>query len=195
MRRTRPTASSVTSGSTPRSDEDSDTYPSTARQLDLLRLLATSRALGLDDVTLDEHGYVTATIPATVDHEVPTIAFFAHVDTSPRSPVRASRRNASATTAAIALGDSGQALVPTIAAARRHVGHDLITTDGTTLLGADDKAGVAEIMAAAAHLVAHPEVPHGRVWLAFNPDEEIRRGVIHFPVERFGAFAAYTLDG
>jgi tripeptide aminopeptidase len=180
------------------SAEDSDTYPSTAKQLDLLRLLcAELEQLGLDDAGIDEHGYVTATIPATVEGEVPTIAFFAHVDTArdvSGAGVRPRRFRYEG--GAIVLGDSGQAIRPEESPElSNHVGHELITTDGTTLLGADDKAGVAEIMAAAAYLVAHPEVLHGPVKVAFNPDEEVGRGVVHFPVESFGAAAAYTLDG
>jgi tripeptide aminopeptidase len=136
-------------------------------------------------------------VPATVDHEVPTIAFFAHVDTAREvtgtnvQPVRRRYEGAE-----IALGDSGQVLRPGESPQlAHHVGHELITTDGTTLLGADDKAGIAEIMAAVAHLVAHPELEHGPVKIAFNPDEEIGRGVTHFPVDTFGAVAAYTVDG
>jgi len=180
------------------SDEASDSYPSTVKQLDLLRLLVSEcSALELEDVHLDAHGYVTATIPATVEREVPTIAFFAHVDTSPSvSGAGVSPRRVRYEGGKLALASSDQVLDPDVSPELdRHLGHDLVTTDGTTLLGADDKAGVAEIMAAAAFLVAHPEVPRGRVRLAFNPDEEIRRGVIHFPVESFGASAAYTLDG
>jgi tripeptide aminopeptidase len=180
------------------SDEDSEAYPSTEKQLDLLRLLLDElRELGLEDAAMDEHGYVTATIPATVDGDVPTIAFFAHVDTAREvtgtnvDPQRIRYEGGQ-----IALGGSGRAIrpeeSPQLAA---HAGHELITTDGTTLLGADDKAGVAEIMAATAYLVAHPDVPHGTVKVAFNPDEEIGRGVIHFPVDTFGARAAYTMDG
>jgi len=146
---------------------------------------------------MDEHGYVTATIPSTVEHDVPAIAFFAHVDTArdvTGTNVKPQRFRYGG--GDIPLGSSEQLIraneTPELA---RHVGHELITTDGTTLLGADDKAGVAEIMAAAAFLVAHPEIPHGTVKLAFNPDEEVARGVIHFPIESFGASAAYTLDG
>ena len=180
------------------SDEDSEEYPSTAKQLDLLRLLLDElRELGLDDASLDEHGYVTATLQPTVAHDVPTIAFFAHVDTAREvSGANVSPQRRRYDGGEIPLGDSGSSIRPAespqLAA---HVGHDLITTDGTTLLGADDKAGIAEIMAAVAYLVAHPEVPHGTVKVAFNPDEEIGRGVIHFPVDSFGAVAAYTVDG
>ena len=180
------------------SEEDSETYPSTAKQLDLLRLLRDELAgLGLADAAIDEHGYVTATIPATVEHEVPAIAFFAHVDTAREvTGAGVEPRRFRYEGGDIPLGDSGQTIRPEESEElAKHAGHELITTDGTTLLGADDKAGIAEIMAAAAYLVAHPEVPHGPVKIAFNPDEEIGRGVIHFPVEEFGAVAAYTVDG
>jgi tripeptide aminopeptidase len=181
-----------------RSDEDSDTYPSTPGQLDLLRLLRDElEQIGLADVAMDEHGYVTGTLPATVDREVPTIAFFAHVDTAREvSGAGVSPQRVRYEGGEIVLGDSGQAIRPGESPQlENHVGHELITTDGTTLLGADDKAGVAEIMAAVAHLVAQPELPHGTVKVAFNPDEEVGRGVVHFPVESFGATAAYTVDG
>jgi tripeptide aminopeptidase len=180
------------------SDEDSDTYPSTAKQLDLLRLLRDElEELGLGDAAIDGHGYVTATIPATVEADVPTIAFFAHVDTAREvSGAGVRPRRFRYEGGPIALGDSGQVIRPEESPdLANHSGHELITTDGTTLLGADDKAGVAEIMAAAAYLVEHPELPHGRIKVAFNPDEEVGRGVIHFPVEELGALAAYTLDG
>jgi tripeptide aminopeptidase len=180
------------------SDEDSETYPSTAKQLDLLRLLLEElKEIGLADAAIDEHGYVTATIPATVDREVPTIAFFAHVDTAREvSGTNVQPQRIRYEGGEIALGDSGQAIRPEESPQlANHAGHELITTDGTTLLGADDKAGVAEIMAATAYLAAHPEVPHGPIKVAFNPDEEIGRGVTNFPVDTFGARAAYTLDG
>lgn len=180
------------------SDENSDSYPSTAKQLDLLRLLRGElEELGLEDAAIDEHGYVTATVPATVDRDVPTIAFFAHVDTAREvSGAGVEPRRIRYEGGPIVLGDSGQTIRPEESPElRKHVGHELITSDGTTLLGADDKAGVAEIMAAAAYLAAHPEVPHGPVKVAFNPDEEIGRGVTHFPVASLGAVAAYTLDG
>jgi tripeptide aminopeptidase len=179
------------------SDEESDTYPSTEKQLDLLRLLRDElEQAGLADAAIDEHGYVTATLPATVEHDVPTIAYFAHVDTARECDGAASPQRIRYEGGEIRLGDSGQSIEPELSPELAdHVGHELITTDGTTLLGADDKAGVAEIMAAAAHLAAHPEIPHGPVKVAFNPDEEIGRGVVHFPVGSFGATAAYTVDG
>ncbi len=181
-----------------RSDEDSDTYPSTPGQLDLLRLLRDElEQIGLADVAMDEHGYVTGTLPATVDHEIPTIAFFAHVDTAREvSGAGVSPQRVRYEGGEIVLGDSGQAIRPGESPQlENHVGHELITTDGTTLLGADDKAGVAEVMAAVAYLVAQSDIPHGTVKVAFNPDEEVGRGVAHFPVESFGARAAYTVDG
>jgi tripeptide aminopeptidase len=180
------------------SDEESDTYPSTEKQLDLLRLLRDElEQAGLADAAIDEHGYVTATLPATVEHEVPTIAYFAHVDTAREvSGAGVSPQRVRYEGGEIRLGDSGQTIQPDQSPElANHVGHEVITTDGTTLLGADDKAGVAEIMAAAAHLAAHPEIPHGPVKVAFNPDEEVGRGVAHFPVQSFGATAAYTVDG
>jgi tripeptide aminopeptidase len=179
------------------SDEESDTYPSTEKQLDLLRLLRDElEEAGLSDAAIDEYGYVTATLPATVEHDVPTIAYFAHADTAREVSGAASPQRIRYEGGEIRLGGSGQSIEPELSPElANHVGHELITTDGTTLLGADDKAGVAEIMAAAAHLAAHREIPHGPVKVAFNPDEEIGRGVVHFPVESFGAVAAYTVDG
>jgi tripeptide aminopeptidase len=180
------------------SDEESETYPSTEKQLDLLRLLRDELGqVGLGDAAIDGHGYVTATLPATVEHDVSTIALFAHVDTAREvSGANVSPRRIRYDGGDIPLGTSGQTIRPEESPElTNHVGHELITTDGTTLLGADDKAGVAEIMAAVAYLAAHPEIPHGTLKVAFNPDEEIGRGVIHFPVESFGAVAAYTVDG
>jgi tripeptide aminopeptidase len=180
------------------SDEDSETYPSTESQLVLLRLLRDElEQMGLADAAIDQHGYVTATLPATVEHEVPAIALFAHVDTAREvrgagvSPQRVRYDGGE-----IRLGDSGQSISPEQSPElSSHAGHELITTDGTTLLGADDKAGVAEIMAAAAHLASNPAIPHGAVRVVFNPDEEVGRGVMHFPIESLGAAAAYTVDG
>ena len=180
------------------SAEDADTFPSTAKQLDLLRLLRDElAALGLD-AELDEHGYVFATVPATVEREVPVVGFLAHVDTSPAvggagvDPQRLRYEGGEI----VLPGDPSQVIRPEDSdELEQHVGHELITTDGTTLLGADDKAGVAEIMAAVAYLTAHPEVPHGPLRIGFNPDEEVGTGTKHFDIERFGADCAYTLDG
>src|SRR5438270_3522778 len=179
-------------------DEDSETYPSTEKQLDLLRLLRDElEDVGLVDAAIDRHGYVTATLPATVDEDVPTIALFAHADTAREvTGANVSPQRVQYDGGEIPLGTSGQSIRPEQSPElANHLGHELITTDGTTLLGADDKAGVAEIMTAVAYLVAHPEIPHGTVKVAFNPDEEVGRGVMHFPVESFGAAAAYTVDG
>jgi tripeptide aminopeptidase len=180
------------------SDEDSETYPSTEKQLDLLRLLvAELKDAGLADAAIDEHGYVTATVPATVERDVPAVAFFAHVDTAREaSGAGVNPQRIRYDGGEIVLGGSGQVIRPSESPQlEQHEGHELITTDGTTLLGADDKSGIAEIIAAVAYLQAHPEIPHGPVKVAFNPDEEVGRGVIHFPVDTFGVAAAYTVDG
>jgi tripeptide aminopeptidase len=180
------------------SDEESGTHPSTEKQLVLLRALRDElEQVGLADAAIDEHGYVTATLPATVEQDVPTIALFAHVDTAREvSGANVDPQRIRYEGGEIPLGDSGQTIRPEQSPElEQHVGHEVITTDGTTLLGADDKAGVAEIMAAVAYLASQPELPHGTVKVAFNPDEEIGRGVVHFPVETFGATAAYTVDG
>jgi tripeptide aminopeptidase len=139
-----------------------------------------------------------ATVPATTDRELPTIGFLAHVDTVPGVPgdgVKPQIVRYGGGPLALP-GDSVQVLDPEeIPALNDHVGHDLVTSDGTTLLGADDKAGVAEIMAAAAYLVRHPDMEHGPVRIAFTPDEEVGEGTTHFDIEGFGAACAYTLDG
>jgi tripeptide aminopeptidase len=183
-----------------RADEASTTCPSTPGQLTLLRLLADElRALGLSDVVLDANGYLFATIPATVDGNIPVIGLLAHVDTSPEmsgtnvKPIVHQNWNGQD----IVLPDDPAAVLrtsesPELAA---QIGHDIVTASGLTLLGADDKAGVAAIVAAAEHLLAHPEIPHGPVRIGFTPDEEIGRGPNKFDVARFGAAYAYTLDG
>ena len=177
--------------------EDSATYPSTAKQLDLSRLLvAELTEIGLDDVELTEHGYVFATLPGT--DGAPVIGLIAHVDTTPESPgtgVAPIVHEDYAGGAITLPGDPSQVIDP----AEEHalavrIGHDIVTSDGTTLLGADDKAGVAEIMAGVAYLVDTPE-PRATVRVAFTVDEEVGRGTDHFDLERFGAEAAYTLDG
>ena len=185
-------------------DETSDTYPSSPGQWNLLRLLHRELVeLGLDEVEIDEHGYVTATLPATVpataDADLPVVAFLAHVDTSPDMPGQAVKpllhRNYDGSV--LHLPDHADAVLDPAEHddLRAAVGHDLITASGATLLGGDDKAGVAEIMAALEYLKAHPEIPHGNIRVAFTPDEEIGLGVEHFDVEAFGADFAYTLDG
>jgi len=182
-------------------DEASESYPSTAKQLDLLRLLVEElRQLGLADAEIDEWGYVMATIPATTAKAgVPTIGLIAHVDTSPEMP-------GGGVKPIVHQDYQGQDLVlpddPTAVlrvaddpALGDQIGHDLVTASGKTLLGADDKAGVAVIMTAAEHLLSHPEIAHGPIRIGFTPDEEVGRGTLHFDVARFGAACAYTLDG
>jgi tripeptide aminopeptidase len=179
------------------SDEDSETYPSTEGQLVLLRLLRDElREIGLADAAIDDNGYVTATLPPTVDRDVPTIALFAHVDTAREASGAANPQRIMYDGSEIELGSSEQVIRPSESPElARHAGHELIVTDGTSLLGADDKAGVSEILAAISYLAANPDVPHGPVKVVFNPDEEIGRGVIHLPVAELGAVAAYTVDG
>ena len=183
------------------SDERSATTPSTPGQLLFQRdLVAELRAIGLADASLDDHGYVMATVPATtMKASVPAVGFIAHIDTSPEmsgahvKPIVHERYDGRD----VALPDDPTAILrltdtPALAA---QIGHDIVTASGTTLLGADDKAGVAEIVTAAEYLVAHPELAHGTIRLAFTPDEEIGRGANHFDVNRFGCRCAYTLDG
>jgi len=183
------------------SNEQSTTYPSTDSQLVLLRdLVSELRQLGLDDAAMDDHGYVTATIPATTARAgVPTIGFIAHVDTSPEMPGAGVRPIVHRTYDGrdLVLPDDPSAVLrlADIPALADQIGHDIVTASGTTLLGADNKAGVAEIVTAAEYLVAHPEIQHGRIRLAFTPDEEIGRGTLHFDVPAFGADFAYTMDG
>jgi tripeptide aminopeptidase len=180
------------------SDNDATAYPSTARQLDLSRLLVDElREIGLEDVELTEHGYVFATIPGTVA-DAPTVGLIAHVDTSPDAPGEGVTPivHRGYPGGPIELpGDPAQALDPAqLPALAARIGHDIVTSDGTTLLGADDKAGVAEIVAAAAFLVGD-ERPRARARIAFTVDEEIGKGTEHFDLEAFGADFAYTFDG
>jgi tripeptide aminopeptidase len=182
-------------------DESRTSSPSTPGQRLLLEQLAAElRELGARNVTLDEYGYVMATVPATTPRRgIPTIGLVAHVDTSPEmsgGSVRPLVHHAW-DGSDIVLPDAPDGVLrvsenPELAAQR---GHDIVTASGATLLGADDKAGVAEIMAAAEYLLAHPEIEHGDIRIAFTPDEEIGRGTAHFDVERFAASCAYTLDG
>jgi tripeptide aminopeptidase len=184
-----------------RSDESSNSYPSTDTQLVLLRDLAIElRDLGLADAAIDGHGYVMATVPATTKKAgVQTIGFIAHVDTSPEMPGRGVKpivhRHYDGRD--LVLPDDPSAILrladnPSLA---EQMGNDIVTASGTTLLGADNKAGVAEIVSAAARLLAHPEIPHGPIRIGFTPDEEIGRGTRHFDVSAFGAACAYTMDG
>jgi tripeptide aminopeptidase len=182
------------------SDDSSETCPSTAKQLVMLRMLHEElKAFGLTDASIDENGYVMATLPANNGKSGPAIGFVAHVDTSPDMPGENVKPRF------IENYDGGDILInkelklvlspadfPEI---KQYEGQTLIVTDGTTLLGADDKAGVTEIMTAVEYLVNHPEIKHGPIKVGFTPDEEIGRGVDHFDVEKFGADWAYTMDG
>ncbi|MCQ2174667.1 MAG: peptidase T [Bacteroidales bacterium] len=181
------------------SNEESDTQPSAAKELDLLRLLKDELVQMGVEATLDEWGYLMASIPSNIGKKVPAIGFIAHVDTSPDAsgkdvkPQIVSNYDGSP----IALkGVEGLFLDPLqFPELLAHKGETIITTDGTTLLGADDKAGVAEIMDAVQYIVSHPEFKHGEIKIGFTPDEEIGRGVVKFDVGRFGAEYAYTMDG
>ncbi|MFQ5422712.1 MAG: peptidase T [Phycisphaerae bacterium] len=181
-------------------DENSDTYPSTAAQLDLSRLLAREcRDLGLADVSIDDFGIVLATVPATASGDVPAIAWVAHVDTSPETGGAGVRPIVHQNYAGgdITLpGDASKIIrLADSPELKDLVGATIITSDGTTLLGADDKAGIAVILTAAAHLLAHPEISHGPIRLAFTCDEEVGHGVDKLDIEKLGAVCAYTLDG
>lgn len=182
------------------SDETSSTCPSTPGQLTLGRLLVDElKEIGMEDVTMDENGYVMATLPANTDKDIPTIGFLAHVDTA------TDFTGAGVKPQIVEAYDGGDIVLnanqnvvlsprdfPELA---NYKGHTLITTDGTTLLGADDKAGIAEIMTAMSYLIQHPELKHGKIRVAFTPDEEIGRGPHKFDVKAFGAKYAYTMDG
>lgn len=181
------------------SNEESESQPSEAKELDLLKMLAAElQAMGVK-AELDQWGYLMASIPSNIDKSVPPIGFIAHVDTAPDASGKDVKPQI------IANYDGGDiplkgvdGLVmrtqdfPELLA---HKGETIITTDGTTLLGADDKAGVAEIMSAVQYLIEHPEFKHGEIKIGFTPDEEIGRGVVKFDVEKFGAQYAYTMDG
>ncbi len=181
------------------SDPESETYPSAAKELILLNHLAEEmKDLGLEDVEVDANGYAMGTIPATPGYESrPVIGFISHVDTSPDmsganiKPQIIENYDGND----IRLNENLMMRVADFPELSFYKGHTLITTDGTTLLGADDKAGIAEIMTAAEYIMAHPEIKHGKIRLGFTPDEEIGRGVDFFDVEHFGAKFAYTIDG
>lgn len=179
---------------------DAECYPSTAKQLNLARVLVEElNALGMADVRLDEYGYVTATLPANIQTTAPVVGFLAHMDTSPA----ASGENVKPR---VIENYDGQDIVlnpekniilsprdfPTLL---HQKGNNLVVTDGTTLLGADDKAGIAAILGAMAYLIDHPEIPHGKIRVGFTPDEEVGEGVKYFDVPAFGADFAYTIDG
>mgnify|MGYP001499249045 FL=1 len=179
---------------------DAECYPSTAKQLNLARVLVEElNALGMADVRLDEYGYVTATLPANIQTTAPVVGFLAHMDTSPA----ASGENVKPR---VIENYDGQDIVlnpekniilsprdfPTLL---NQKGNNLVVTDGTTLLGADDKAGIAAILGAMAYLIDHPEIPHGKIRVGFTPDEEVGEGVKYFDVPAFGADFSYTIDG
>jgi tripeptide aminopeptidase len=182
------------------SDPNSDTCPSTPGQWTLAKMLVEElKAIGMEEVTIDENGYIMATLPANTDKDVPTIGFLAHMDTAPEftganvKPQIVENYDGND----IILNEALHIVLspkdfPELA---NYKGHTLITTDGTTLLGADNKAGIAEIMTAMAYLIQHPEIKHGKVRVAFTPDEEIGRGPHKFDVAKFGAKYAYTVDG
>lgn len=181
------------------SDENSESQPSAAKELDLLKLLCKElNDMGVE-ATLDEYGYVMGTLPSNIDKKVPAIGFIAHVDTSPDASGANVKpqiiENYDGSDIALK-GVPGLYLKPSeFPELLDHKGETIITTDGTTLLGADDKAGVAEIMNAVQYMVEHPEFKHGDIKIGFTPDEEIGRGVVKFDVKRFGADYAYTMDG
>jgi tripeptide aminopeptidase len=182
------------------SDKNSKTCPSTKNQLELAKILAQElRDLGLQDIDLDKNGYLMATLPSNVTHDVPVIGFIAHMDTSPDAPAENTKPR-------IIDAYDGKNIILNKKAKivlspkefidlNNYIGQSLITTDGKTLLGADDKAGIAEIITAAEYLVNHPRIKHGKIRLAFTPDEEIHRGTDKFDMEKFNADFAYTLDG
>ncbi len=180
------------------SSEDSETTPSTAKQFDLAKIVKSEmETLGLKDISLDDKCYLMGTLPANTDKKVPVIGFLSHFDTSPDmsganiKPQIVENYDGGDITLNNELKLSPK-LFPEL---KEHKGHTLITTDGTTLLGADDKAGITEIMTAVEYLVKHPEIKHGTIKIGFTPDEEIGRGVDFFDVKKFGADFAYTMDG
>lgn len=182
------------------SDVNSDTCPSTKKQLDLAILLKNELdALGLEDVSLDENGYVMATLPANTMKNVPVIGWIAHMDTSPdmsgKDVIAQWVENYDG--GDLVLNPEKKIILSPIdfPELKQYIGQAIITTDGTTLLGADDKAGIAAIMAAVDYLVKHPEIEHGTIKIGFTPDEEIGRGADLFDVKKFGADFAYTVDG
>lgn len=182
------------------SDENSETVPSTKTQLEFAKFLGKElEELGLEDVSVDDNGYVMATLSSNMDKEVSTIGFIAHMDTSPDisgkdvNPKIIENYDGKD----IVLNEEKDIVlsVKDFPSIKNYVGETLITTDGTTLLGADNKAGVAEIITAVEYLINNPDIPHGTIKIGFTPDEEIGRGADHFDVEKFGADFAYTIDG
>ncbi|MDO9152405.1 MAG: peptidase T, partial [Paludibacter sp.] len=182
------------------SDEKTNMTPSTPGQMVFAKYLAEElKSIGLQDVILDNNGYIMATLPANTDKEVPVIGFIAHMDTSPdMSGKNIKPRIIKNYDGNDILLNEEQVIIfetdkyPEIL---QYKGQDIIVTDGTTLLGADDKAGLAEIVSAMEYLIAHPEIKHGKIRIGFTPDEEIGQGADHFNVSEFGALWAYTMDG
>ncbi len=180
------------------SDESSVSVPSTKSQLEFAKTLARElETIGLSDVSVDDKAYVMATLKANIDRDVPTIGFIAHMDTSPDMSGKdvKPRIVEDYDGQDIILNEEVTMRVIDFPDLKNYVGKDLITTDGTTLLGADNKAGIAEIVTALEYLINNPHIPHGNIKIAFTPDEEIGRGADHFDVEKFGADFAYTVDG
>lgn len=182
------------------SDPTSNTTPSTEKQWDLAnKLTAELKTIGMQEVTIDEHAYVMATLPSNVEHKVPTIGFISHFDTSPDftganvNPQTIENYHGGD----IVLNKKENIILSPdyFEDLKQYIGQTLITTDGTTLLGADDKAGICEIVSAMEYLINHPEIKHGKIRVGFTPDEEIGRGAHKFDVEKFGADWAYTMDG
>lgn len=181
-----------------KSDEESSTVPSTEEQLVLAKELGKElEEIGLSHVSVDENGYVMAVLPSNMDKKVPTVGFIAHMDTSPdMSGTNVNPRFVENYDGEdIKLNEEVTLSPKDFPELKNYIGETLITTDGTTLLGADDKAGIAEIITAVEYLIEHPEIKHGTIKVGFTPDEEIGRGADHFDVERFDADVAYTLDG
>ncbi len=182
-----------------KSDEYSETTPSTECQFNLAKVLVEEMAeMGLQDISLDENGYIMGTLPSNTDKKVPVIGFVSHMDTSPDMPGDASTACLIENYQGehVVLNEDGLTLSPNdFPEMLDYIGQTLIVTDGTTLLGADDKAGIAEIITAVDYLIKHPEIKHGEIRIGFTPDEEIGRGVDKFDVEKFNAEFAYTLDG
>jgi len=182
------------------SDENSETTPSTEKQFNLAKVLKQElESLGLKDISLDDKCYLMATLPANTDKKIPTIGFIAHMDTSPDMPGAVENPNFVRDYYGddIVINKEKNLVLTTteFPELKEYIGNTLITTDGNTLLGADDKAGIAEIMTAMEYLIHHPAVKHGTIKVGFTPDEEIGRGVDFFDVKKFDAEFAYTLDG
>ena len=182
------------------SDPDSPTQPSTNKQFVLLELLKKELIeMGVKDVDVDKYGYLMATIPSNIEKDAPAIGFIAHVDSSPDAPGNNIRPNVvenyQGSDILINKEKDIWLKVSDFPEIKKYIGQTLITTDGTTLLGADDKAGIAEIMTAAQYIINHPEFKHPEIKIGFTPDEEIGRGVDYFDVKKFGATYAYTMDG